>query len=551
MTNKIVVVGGVAAGATAAAKARRTDENAEITLIEKGEYISYANCGIPYHLGGVIPQRDKLLLHTPESFGQRFNVKVLVNTEAVQIDTARKQIKTLSHGKPDYIDYDRLILANGAEPVLPPVKGLNESDFFMLRTVTQMDNIIENIKAYNPNKAVIIGGGYIGVETAEALKNCNLDVTVIEALPYILPGFEPETALKIFETMKTSGINIVSGRKATECIKNDNKQLIKLDDGTEIETDLLIISTGVKPDTKLAETAGIEIGALDGIIVNEKMETSIQDIYAAGDMVEKKNIITGKNCLLPLAVPANKEGRTAGCNAAGGDLKFSGVIGTSVVSFRDACVARTGLTYEEAKRHGFKPDYIYVENSDHAEYYPNPKFIFLKLIFDKDSGKILGASASGTEGVTRRIDIISTAIYAGLKVTDLEQLEFCYSPPHGAAKDIVNISGYVASNELSGIGYGITPQQFLATYKNKNERMHILDVRTPAEYRQYHHEKAENIPLKNLRESLKNLDKTRVIYVYCAVGFRGYIAVKILRFYGFEAYNILGGLEALKRFKKL
>ncbi|TYB32430.1 MAG: pyridine nucleotide-disulfide oxidoreductase, partial [Flexistipes sinusarabici] len=426
-----------------------------------------------------------------------------------------------------------------------------ESEFFMLRTVTQMDNIIEKIKVNNPRKAAIIGGGYIGVETAEALKNCNLDVTVIEALPYILPGFEPETALKIAETMKGAGINIVTGKRAAECIKHDNKQLIKLDDDTEIETDLLIISTGVKPDTGLAETAGIEIGALGGIIVNEKMETSIQDIYAAGDVAEKKNIITGKNCLLPLAVPANKEGRTAGCNAAGGELEFKGVIGTSVVSFEDACVARTSLTYEGARQHGFNPDYIYVENSDHAEYYPNVNFIFLKLIFDKDSGKILGASASGTEGVTRRIDVISTAIYSGLKVTDLEQLELCYSPPHGAAKDIVNISGYVASNEVRRTGYGISPQKFLETHKNKDESIKILDVRTPAEYRQYRHENSENIPLKNLRDSLKNLDKTKVIYVYCAVGFRGYIAAKILRYYGFKAYNILGGLEALKRFKKL
>jgi len=423
--------------------------------------------------------------------------------------------------------------------------------FFMLRTVTQMDNIIENIKAYNPNKAVIIGGGYIGVETAEALINCNLDVTVIEALPYILPGFEPETALKITETMKTSGINIVTGKKATECINSNGRQLIKLDDGTEFEADLLIVSTGVKPDIKLAETAGIEIGILGGIKVNEKMETSIQDIYAAGDVVEKRNIITGKNCLLPLAVPANKEGRTAGCNAAGGELEFNGVIGTSVVSFEDACVARTGLTYEGAKQHGFNPDFIYVENSDHAEYYPNGNFIFLKLIFDKDSGKILGASASGTIGVTRRIDVISTAIYAGLKVTDLEQLEFCYSPPHGSAKDIVNMSGYVASNELRKTGYGVSPQKFLETYNNKDESIKILDVRTPAEYRQYHHENTENIPLQNLRDNLKNLDKTKVIYVYCAVGFRGYIAAKILRHYGFNAYNILGGLEALKRFKKL
>ena len=351
--------------------------------------------------------------------------------------------------------------------------------------------------------------------------------------------------------MKTSGINIITGKKATACIKHSSGQFIKLDDDTEIETDLLIVSTGVKPDIRLAETAGIKIGKLGGIIVNERMETSIQNIYAAGDVAEKKNIITGKNCLLPLAVPANKEGRTAGCNAAGGQLEFNGVIGTSVVSFEDACVARTGLTYEGAIQQGFNPGYIYVENSDHAEYYPNINFIFLKLIFDKDSGKILGASASGTTGVTRRIDVISTAIYSGLKVTDLEQLEFCYSPPHGAAKDIVNMSGYVASNEVRGTGYGISPQKFLETQNNKEENIKILDVRTPAEYRQYHHENAENIPLKNLRNGLKSLDKAKVIYVYCAVGFRGYIAAKILRHYGFNAYNILGGLEALKRFKKL
>lgn len=550
MTKKIVVVGGVAAGATAAAKARRTDEFAEITLIEKGPYVSYANCGLPYHLGGIIEEREKLLLHSPKSFGDRFNAKVLVNTEAVDINTKEKYITVIEGQSRKNISYDKLIIANGGKPFIPPVNGLEKTKYFMLRTVEDMDSMIEFIHENRPKSALIIGGGYIGIETAEALANCNLKVTIIEALDHILPGFDPEISLKISEAMESAGIDVITGRMVTDCYKAEKNNRITLDDGTTLETDILVVSTGTKPDTKLAEKAGIKLGELGGITVNEKMETSVKDIYAAGDVAEKFNIVSGKNCLLPLAGPANKEGRAAGSNAAGGNLTFKGVVGTSVVSFGESCVARTGLDMDSAEKCGYEPDFVYVENSDSAEYYPDPKFIFLKIFFDKMTGKVLGAQASGSEGVTRRVDVISTAVYSGLSVEDLEQLEFCYSPPHGAAKDIVNMGGYVSSNLYRGECFSIKPScllKYLDSYKGSV----ILDVRTSVEYRSYHFEDALHVPLEKLRKQMHKIDKNKNIYVYCAVGFRGYLAVKILRQYGYKAFNILGGLEAILRFAKL
>jgi NADPH-dependent 2,4-dienoyl-CoA reductase/sulfur reductase-like enzyme/rhodanese-related sulfurtransferase len=549
MAKKILVIGGVAAGATAAAKARRTDENAEITILEKNGYISFANCGMPYYIGEIIKNRNALLLHNTKSFKKRFNIDVYINTEAISIDPIMKIVYAKNNDNNILtFNYDKLILCNGAKTVIPLIDGIESIEYFTLRSIEDMDNIKLFIENNKPESATILGAGYIGIETAEALIHCGLKVNVVEALPNLLPTFSPEVSLKIYEKMVTAGINIKTGTKIVKVYK-DQKIVLVSENGEKIESDMLVISTGVKPDITLAQTAGISIGDAGGVKVNERMETSVKDIYAAGDLVEKKNIITGKYVLAPLAGPANREGRVAGCNAAGGNKEYKGTLRTAIVSFENACCAQTGISYEEALKEGFDPGIVYTEDPNHVEYYPDPKYIFMKLIFDKKSGRILGAQASGEVGVERRIDIISTAIYAGLTVYDLENIDFCYSPPFGAAKDPVNIAGMVASNILRHEQSYLTPQTFLE--KLGKEDAQVLDVRTRLEFKAYRVKNAKNIYVNDLRESIDQIDRNKPIYVYCAVGFRGYIATKLLRNLGFEAYNVLGGIESIKRVSKI
>jgi NADPH-dependent 2,4-dienoyl-CoA reductase/sulfur reductase-like enzyme/rhodanese-related sulfurtransferase len=430
---------------------------------------------------------------------------------------------------------------------MPSIEGLNNINYFSMRTVNDMDNVKKFIEEQNPENAVVIGGGYVGIETAEALMHCNLNVTLIEAANHILPVFPPEVTLKIKDTMTSAGITILEKTLAVK-VKNENdKIIVELNNGQTIKTDLLMLCTGVKPDVSLAKTAGVNLGKFGGITVNEKMETSIKNIYAAGDVTEKISKISGESFLLPLAGPANRQGRVAGCNAAGGNMIFPPVVGTSIVGFADACVAHTGLTYEQALEYGFDADFIYTEDAHRVTYYPDYKYIFIKLVFDKKSSKILGATASGTVGVERRIDILSTAIYSGLTVYDLENLETCYAPQFGAPKDNVNILGFVASNRLRKIGYGITPQEFLELPKD----IQLIDVRTRIEFKIEKLENAVNMYVNELRDKLDKLDISKPVYIYCTVGFRGFIAVRILRQLGYEAYNILGGIDAVKRLQAL
>lgn len=548
MGRKIVIIGGVAAGATAAAKARRVCEDAEITIIEKGSYISYANCGLPYYIGKIIPHKKDIILHNKKSFSSRFNTNILLNTKATFIDPETKKVVVESDEGQKVIDYDKLILATGGKPIIPKIEGLKNVDYFFVRSVEDAEKIIKKIES--SKNALIVGGGYIGIEMAEALYHANIKTTLVEYEKNILPAFPPECSLKIYDEVLKCGIDIRTETALVKVEKLDDKIKCYFSDQKELVVDFLILATGVKPDIELAEKAGIQIGELGGVLVNEKMETSIPDIYAAGDMVEKHSLITGKNVLMPLAGPANKEGRVAGCNAAGGNMTFKGVIGASVVSFNNAVVAHTGLTLKQAIDAGFDAEAIYVENAQHAEYYPNQKFIFLKLVFDKKTGKILGSTASGEEGVARRIDVISTAIYGNLTVFDLENIDLCYSPPHGSAKDVEHMAGYVAANQLRGEGFGITPEYFLEI-ENGGWHFQLLDVRTRIEYKMYHLENSINIYVNDLRNNLEKLDKNTPIVVYCAVGFRGYLATKILRNLGYKAYNVLGGIEAIKRFKKI
>ncbi len=544
---RIVIVGGVAAGASAAAKARRTNEAVEISVIEKGPHISFANCGLPYYLGGVITKRDALLVYEPERFQARFNVRLYLNTRARSVDPRTKQIAVTGPGGEKSLPYDRLILATGAKPSLPPIPGLENVSHFSVRTVPDVDAIKAHLETGRPRKALIIGGGYIGVELAEALIHCGLQTTVVEAQRNILPALPPEMSLALHRAMVRAGIEVLTRTRVTAVEEDQRGVCLHLHDGRQLAADMLFVSTGVEPDTDLAATAGVGLGPLGGVATDDRMQTSVADIYAAGDMVEKTHRITGRKVLLPLAGPANREGRVAGCNAAGGQLRFPGVLGTAIVGFGETCAARTGLSLQEAEAAGFEAECIYTENAHHAEYFPGARPIYLKLTYQKGTGRLLGAAACGHAGVARRIDVLATALAGGLRVQDLEDLELCYAPPYGSAKDNVNMAGFVASNQLRGTGFGILPQAFLNRPRNG---LTLLDVRTPAEYASRRLEGAVHIPLEELRNRLDELDRRQPVYIYCAVGYRGYLAARILRHHGLEAYNILGGIVSILRLQK-
>ncbi|MGE4496641.1 MAG: FAD-dependent oxidoreductase [Deferribacterales bacterium] len=550
MGRKIVVIGGVAAGATAAAKARRTDESSEITVLEKGKYISYANCGLPYYTGGVIKPRKKILLHTPDTYGTRFNADVLVNTEATSINRSARTVTVRDKNGERDIPYDKLIIAVGGKTIIPPIKGIDKTPYFTMRTVDDADAVRKYIEKNKPKTAAIIGGGFIGVETAEAMMHCGIKTTVIEAKPEIMPNMPGVVAMNLREHMERKGISFRLGVFAQRVEKTvKDKTDISLSDGTLLKADMLFLCAGVTPDTALAKECGLEIGQTGGIAVDDTMRTSDRDIFAAGDVAEKLNRITGKKVLLPLAGPANREGRTAGYNAAtDGDMKFPGVVGTSIVGFDGYSAGQAGLTYEQAVQAGLEADYVYTEDADIAEYYPGHTYIFIMTVFEKKTGRLLGCAASGEKGVDKRLDAASVALYAGLSVFDLEHLEFAYAPQFAKAKDNLNIAGFVASNKLRGTGYAVNPEEF-AEVRRKGG-IQILDVRTLKEHDAACVKGSVNIPVNELRGRLGSLDQSKPVYVYCAVGFRGYLAVKMLRNSGFEAYNVSGGMETIARLEK-
>ena len=549
MSRKIVVIGGVAAGATAAAKARRTDENADITLLEKGKHISFANCGLPYYTGGVIESRNDILLHTERTFRSRFNTNVQANTEAVKIDTKNKIVFTTGKKGDAEIPYDKLVLAVGAKTIIPPIKGLDSVTWFGMRTVEDADSVKKFIKNNNPKKAVVVGGGFIGIETAEAMMHCGIETSIVEAAPEIMPPFPRVISQNLKDHIEAKGLKVFTGEFAMEVKEEDGKTKVILKSGKVLETDILFICTGVKPNIDLASEIGVEIGEFGGILTNNKMETNIPNVYAAGDVVEKTNMITGKKMLLPLAGPANREGRTAGFNACGGEMTFPGVIGTSIVGFEGFSAGGTGLTYERALQAGFDADFIYTEDVDTSGYYPGHTYIFLQTVFEKKTGKLLGVFGSGEKGVDKRLDVAATAIYAGLTVYDLEHLEFAYAPQFAAAKDNLNLAGFVASNKIRGIGNIINPEDFFEVQK-KGLNLQVIDVRTVVEFENGHLDGAKNLYINDIRKHLDQLDMSEPVYLYCAVGFRGYQAVRILRNLGYEAYNISGGIEAMKRVKR-
>jgi NADPH-dependent 2,4-dienoyl-CoA reductase/sulfur reductase-like enzyme/rhodanese-related sulfurtransferase len=544
MSLNIIIVGGVAGGASAAAKARRTNESANIVMFEKGPYVSFANCGLPYYIGETIQDRDDLLLQTPERFWKRFRVQVHVLHEVLHIDRTAKcvQVKNLMTQEITSHSYDTLILAPGAGAIMPNIPGIHARNIFTVKTVPDSDAIKTFLKNYPTQQALIIGGGFIGLETAEALKNRGRTVTIVEKAPQILPPFDQDMATLVAHHLQEKGVKIIAGDGINGFRQDgDLAKEAELESGTRLPMDLAILSIGVRPELKLAREAGLKIGSAGGIAVNERQQTSDPDIYAAGDAVETLHLVTGKRTRIPLAGPANKQGRVAGANAAGGDLHFHGALGTAIVESMGITAAKTGLSEHEAKAHGLNYFVSLTHPLDHAGYYPGAETLHMKLVVEQQTGRLLGAQIVGDQGVDKRIDVLATAIHGNLNVQDLEQLDLAYAPQFNSAKGPVIMAGFVAANTLRGEVNTLTGEELQKNLET-NPSLQLLDVRTTDEYQEAHIPHARLIPIDELRDHLQQLDPSQETVVYCRVGLRGYLAARILLQHGFtNVFNLTGG----------
>ena len=542
---KIVIVGGVAGGASAAAKARRVNEAAVITVYERGQYVSFANCGLPYYVGGTIDDRDELLLQTPEKFWKRFRVAVKVRHEVLSIfpDTRSITVKNLESGALFNVPYDKLILAPGAGAVVPDIPGIDAKNVFTVKTVPDSEAIKQFLADHHSKAAIVVGGGFIGLETAEALMNLGLKVTLVELTPQVLPAFDQDMAALMAQHLQEKGMELILGDGVENVHTNGGlAHEIELSSHTRLPCDVVILCIGVRPELKLAKDAGLRIGQSGGIKVDECQLTSNPHIYAAGDAVEIMHLVTGKSSRIPLAGPANKQGRVAGANAAGGSLKFPGAIGTAIVESLGMVAAKTGLSEREAQVHGFDYFVSVTHPFDHADYYPGAEALHMKLVVEKLTGRLLGAQIIGEQGVDKRIDVLATAIAAKMNVEDLENLDLAYAPQFNSAKGPVIMAGFVAANILRGNVKIITGDELEKKLQSETP-LQLLDVRTSNEYHEIHIPQATLIPVDELREHLGELDPTKETVVYCRVGFRGYLACRILLQHGFQnVFNLTGGI---------
>jgi len=540
---RTLIVGGVAGGASAAARLRRLDEAGEIIMFERGGHISFANCGLPYYIGGAIDSRNALLLQTPESFKLRFNVDVRVNSEVVRINRKDKYVEVLDiPANRRYTEkYDKLILSPGAEPIRPPIPGVDSSRVFTLRNVADTDRIAEFLIAHNPRKAIVVGAGYIGLEMAENLHSRGLSVEVVEMLDQVLPALDREMASFLHSHMRKHGVGLRLSEGVSSFSQTGSSLAVKLDSGDELECDFAMLTTGVRPEIKLAEQAGLEIGNRNGIKVNEYLQTSDPDIYAIGDVVEVRDFVLGEATLIPLAGPANKQGRMAADNLCGKNRRYTGTQGTGVLKVFDLTAAMTGAIEKALVKTNVNYEKLYLHPASHAGYYPGARQMHMKLLFSKPDGRILGAQIVGSDGVDKRIDILAVAIRAGMTVFDLQELELAYAPPYGSGKDPVNIAGYAAANILDGT---VKVKHFNELEKDD----FILDVRTPAEFARGAVPGAKNVPVDSLRDRLDELPKDKTIHAYCGVGLRSYIACRILVQNGFDARNLSGGYATYAAF---
>ena len=540
MAKKVVIVGGVAGGASCAARLRRLDEAAQIVMLEKGPYISFANCGLPYHVGGVIERRDRLLLQTPESFRQRFNVDVRVGSEVVSIDRQNKTV-TVRHDGAEYQEsYDVLVLSPGSTPVVPDLPGADSPRVMTLWNIPDMDRIIAAIKDGGARTAVVVGGGFVGLEMAENLKHAGLSVTLVEMLDQVMPSIDFEMAQILHKHLVDNGIKLALGERVQRFEETDGGVTVATDKRA-VTADIVILAVGVKPNAELASACGLETGARGGIVVDEYLRTSDENIYAVGDAVETENFLTHERAVIPLAGPANKMGRMAADNICGMNRRYKGTQGASVVKVFDMTVASTGLSERQLNAAGKKLNVDYkvtvIHPLSNAGYYPGGQPMSIKLLFAKRDGKVLGVQAVGYKGVEKRVDVAATAIRFGATVYDLEELELCYAPPYSSAKDPVNIAGFAAENILSGLADNIT----FGELKDLPADTVLLDVRTPAEVKMGAIPGSVNIPLDSLRGRLRELDKSKAYVVYCAVGVRAHIAARILLQNGFERVRNLAG----------
>ncbi|HHC7309704.1 TPA: FAD-dependent oxidoreductase [Vibrio campbellii] len=562
--SKIVIIGGVAGGASAAARARRLSEDAEIIMFERGPFVSFANCGLPYHIGGDIQERSKLLLQTPESFLARFNVDVRVMNEVVSINRQDKSVtvKNLLDGSEYQESYDFLLLSPGAGPVVPPIPGIDNPLTHSLRNIPDMDRIIKTIETNKVEHATVVGGGFIGLEMMEAFHQLGVKTTLVEMADQVMTPVDREMAGFAHAEIREKGIDLRLGvaLSSVEYVANQSvanteageddahqhlqgKLTLSLNNGDQLDTDILIMAIGVRPETKLAQEAGLQIGSLGGIYTNEYMQTSDPSIYAVGDAVEEKDFVTGEQTLVPLAGPANRQGRMAADNMLGRQETYQGTQGTAICKIFDLAVASTGKNEKQLKRDNITYEKVYVHTASHASYYPGAETVSFKMLFDPATGKILGAQAVGKDGVDKRIDVMAVAQRAGMTVEQLQHIELTYAPPYGSAKDVINQAAFVANNIIKGDATAIHFDEI----DNLSENQVLLDVRNPGELESVGFiEGAINIPVDQLRQRMNELPKDKEIVIYCQVGLRGNVAYRQLVNSGFKARNLLGGYRTYK-----
>ena len=538
---KVVIVGGVAGGATAAARIRRLDEQAEIIVFERSGHISYANCGLPYYIGGTITNPKALTLQTPESFFSRFRIAMNVHHEVTAIHPERKTVSVtnLKTGEQFEESYDKLLLSPGAQPTQPKVPGVGLDRVFTLRTVEDTFRIKEYIEDHHPRSSVLAGGGFIGLELAENLRELGMEVTIVQRPKQLMNPFDPDMAAFIHHEVRTHGIQLALGHTVEGFKEVDDGVDVLLKNGPALHADMVVLAIGVTPDTTLAKEAGLELGIKGSIVVNERMETSAPDIYAVGDAVQVQHAVTGHDSLISLAGPANRQGRIAANNICGGDSHYRGSMGSSVIKVFDLTAATTGINEATARKAGLEVDKVILSPMNHAGYYPGGKSMVMKVVFEKETNRLLGAQIVGYEGVDKRIDVLACAIHNAMLVTDLSELDLAYAPPYSSAKDPVNMAGFMAEN----IEEGILSQWYLEDVDSlpRDGSVTLLDVRTPAEYAGGHIDGFCNIPVDELRDRLDELDPNKPVYVMCQSGLRSYIACRILAGYGYEAHNFSGG----------
>lgn len=534
---KTVIIGGVAGGATAAARLRRLDENAEIIIIERSGYVSYANCGLPYYIGGEITDRRELTLQTPKSFASRFNTDVRIHSEALSIDRSSKtvHIRSLENGREYDESYDKLILSPGAHPAVPEYEGVDSKRIMTLRTVEDTFRIYDYIAENNPRTAVITGGGFIGLEMAENLTRRGISVTIIQRGNHVMPTLDDDMAASVHSYIRSNRIDLKTNTNVTAFRDENDSTFVLTDKYEPLRADLIIMAVGVVPESRLAKEAGLELGLKGAISVDPHMMTSDSDIYAVGDAVEVTHFVSGKKAVISLAGPANKQGRIAADNICGINSTYKGSQGSSVLKLFDMTIASTGCTEKTARLYGYDYDYVILTAASHASYYPGARSMIIKVIFEKSSGKILGAQITGYDGVDKRIDVLATTIRAGMTAFDLTELDLAYAPPYSSAKDPVNMAGYIIENILTGKVRQLHWKEAL------EGNGYMLDARTDAEYVYGHIDGAIHIPLDSLRAHIDEIPRDKPVYVYCHSGLRSYIACRILSQNGIECFNISGG----------